>query len=366
MLRPGRLGRPPKSKSLSSFNSGLQCLEKLDSQFWRTDITYQDLNYSRIITVIPVYNGEAFIGQTLTSVAQQKLKPDRVIVIDDGSKDATPDIVRGFKGLTCEYLRNPTNLGVIKNYNRALDFASETDYLQILHADDLIAPDFYRVMTGLLDDCPGRGMAWCLDERIDENNRTLSLSGKPDGRTRIFSRDQFLCAKAEFRNQAFCATLFKTDRKPSPCLYEPDFLIVNDMVFYADFAVHCHRLVQINLLLGKYRWHGSNTTSAYAPTIQSLVLDEWKAMMRNEGRRGRGAGFFRRLKLGGLFAVRSGIKAKRFRQNGNPEYARKIVQAAQPIAGRPLWFAGQVLVELRDLAVYKLGGRVRHPKNVYG
>lgn len=115
---------------------------KLDSQFWGTAITYQELNYSRIITVIPVYNGQAFIGQTLASVAQQTLKPGRVIVIDDGSTDATPEIVRGFKELACEYIRNPTNLGLVKNYNRALDFAKETDYLQILHADDLIDPIF--------------------------------------------------------------------------------------------------------------------------------------------------------------------------------------------------------------------------------
>jgi hypothetical protein len=338
----------------------------LDSQFWRTDTTYQELNCSRIITVIPVYNGQAFIGQTLASVAQQTLRPDRVIVIDDGSTDATPEIIRGFKELACEYIRNPANLGVIKNYNRALDFAKETDYLQILHADDVINPDFYQVMTELLKDCPGRGMAWCLDERIDENNQSLSLSGKPDGRVKAVSKDQFLRAKAEFRNQAFCATLFKTNQKPAPCLYEPDFLIVNDMVFYADFAIHCQRLVQINLPLAKYRWHGSNTTSAYAPTMQSLVLDEWKAMMRNEGHRETPPGFFRKLKLKGLFAVRSGIKAKRFRQNGNPDYAGKIVQAAQPIAGRPLWIAGQALVELRDLALYQIGGRPRHPKNIYG
>jgi hypothetical protein len=100
--------------------------------------------------------------------------------------------------------------------------------------------------------------------------------------------------------------------------------------------------------------------------MQSLVLDEWKAMMRNEGHRETPPGVFRKLKLKGLFAVRSGIKAKRFRQNGNPDYAGKIVQAAQPIAGRPLWIAGQALVELRDLALYQIGGRPRHPKNIYG
>lgn len=221
-------------------------------------------------------------------------------------------------------------------------------------------------MTGLLEDCPGRGMAWCLDERIDENNQKLSLSGKPDGRVKVFSKDQFLRMKAEFGNQAFCATLFKTDHQPVPVAYHADLLIVNDVVFYAEFSLHCKKLVRINRPLGQYRWHGTNTTSAYAPSIQSLVLDEWKAMQLSEALRNRGMSRYRSAKLKGLFAVRSAIKARRFRQNGNPDYARKIVQAARPIAGWSLWLAGQALVELRDLAVYKIGGRVRHPKNIYG
>jgi hypothetical protein len=339
---------------------------KIGSPFWAINGSYQELNRASIITVIPVYNGQAFIDQTLASVAQQKLRPDRVIVIDDCSTDSTPDIVRSFRGLTCEYVRNPANLGVIKNYNRALDYAQEGEYLQILHADDLIAPEFYHVMVELLADCRGRGMAWCQDERIDENNQRLSVSGESDGRVKIFSKDEFLRTKAEFGNQAFCATLFKTARQPAPCQYHPDFLIVNDVVFYAEYGVHCEALIQINRLLAQYRWHGNNTTSSFAPTIQSLILDEWKAMMRNEELREKRPGPVRKLKLRGLFAVRSGIKAKRFRQNGNPGYANKIVQAARPITGWPLWIAGQILVELRDFTIYRLGGRKRHPKNIYG
>ena len=40
---------------------------------------------SKIISIIPVYNGAEFIGRTLASVAAQTLKPDRVIVLDGGT-----------------------------------------------------------------------------------------------------------------------------------------------------------------------------------------------------------------------------------------------------------------------------------------
>src|SRR5215813_11417136 len=80
---------------------------------------------SKIITVIPVYNGEKFIEQTLESVAKQTLRPDRLVVLDNCSTDGTEGIVKGFKPIQCEWIRNPKNLGLFGNCNRALEFASE-------------------------------------------------------------------------------------------------------------------------------------------------------------------------------------------------------------------------------------------------
>lgn len=321
---------------------------------------------SKIITAMPVFNGEAFIGQTLESIARQTLRPDRVVVLDNCSTDRTEAIVRDFKGLSCEFIRNPANLGLFGNFNRCLDFADQTEYLQILHADDTIEPEFYATMTGLLSDCDGRGLAWALDERIDENNQHLSNSGQPDGKIEVLTRDVFLQLKAEIRNQAFCATLLKTAGQPAPCKFPLDFPILGDMIFWAAFGAHSRKLVHIHRLLGKYRWHGGNQTVVLAPAIQPLILDEWRTMETNEALRGRGWSVSRKAKLKGLFAVRSGIKAKRVRQNGNAEYSREIVRAARNITGWPLWLAGKALVEARDFYLFKILGRRRHPKNIYG
>jgi glycosyltransferase involved in cell wall biosynthesis len=321
---------------------------------------------SKIITALPVLNGEAYIEQTLESIARQTLRPDRVVFLDNGSTDRTESMVRNFKGIPCEFIRNPTNLGLFGNFNRCLDFADQTEYLQILHTDDTLEPEFYEVMTGQLSDCAGRGLAWALDERIDENNRHLSNSGEPDGAFEVLTRDAFLQLKAEIRNQAFCATLLKTNGRPAPCRFPLDFPILGDMIFWAAFGAHCEKLVHVHRLLGKYRWHGLTQTVFLGPSIQALILDEWRTMETNEALRGRGWSRHRKLKLKGLLAVRSGIKAKRVRQNGNAAYSREIVQAARGITGWPLWLAGQVLVELRDFYLFTLLRRTRHPKNIYG
>jgi len=321
---------------------------------------------SQILTVIPVYNGEQFIAQTLASIARQTVRPDRVVILDNCSTDRTLEIVRNFPDLACEIFQNPTNLGLFGNLNRSLDFFGEAEYLQILHADDTIEPDFYEVMTRTLVDCEGYGLAWSLDERIDEQNRHLSFSGKADGKIEALTTDAYLQRKAELSNQSFCAVLFKTGGRPAPCRFREDFKIVGDIIFWAAFGVHCQKIVHVHRALAKYRWHGGNQTVFLAPALQPLILDEWRTMETNELLRGKGWSLFRKLKLKGLFAVRSGIKAKRVRQNGDLKYSREIAQAARVITGWPLWLAGKFLVELRDFAVYTVGGRTRHPKNIYG
>src|SRR6476660_9047448 len=155
---------------------------------------------SKIITVIPVYNGERFIEKTLESVARQTMRPDRVIVLDNCSTDNTARVVQNFKGITCEYIRNPKNLGLFGNCNRALEFATETKFLLLLCADDCIEPSFFQVLTSALDDCNGFGLAYSLDERIDENDKHLSISGKVTGTVEEIPQDVFLTRKAEIAN----------------------------------------------------------------------------------------------------------------------------------------------------------------------
>jgi len=321
---------------------------------------------SKIITAVPVRNGEEFIQQTLEAIARQTLRPDRVIIFDNRSSDRTLDIARAFAGFECEIsIAGLEGQCMFTNFNRALDFADQTDYLHILHADDTISPKFYEIMTAALAECDGRGLAWCLDERIDEKNAHLSYSGKADGTVTVLDRDSFLKRKAEIGNQAFCATLMKTAGQPVPVRFPLDYPVLGDQIFWAAYGAQCRQRVYVNQALAQYRWHGTNNTTFLGPSLQSLVLDEWRTMETNEALRGRGMSWHRALKLKGLFAVRSGIKAKRIRQQGNADYAQQIVRVTKEITGPWLWLAGQTLIEARDLYIYGILRHQRHPKNIY-
>ncbi|HEX3626188.1 MAG TPA: glycosyltransferase family 2 protein [Verrucomicrobiae bacterium] len=320
---------------------------------------------ARLTTVIPVRNGQEFITQTLESLAAQTVKPDRVIVLDNISTDATRKIVTEFKGLPIEFIQNPKDLGVFGNFDHCLDFADQTEYMQILHADDVISPRFYEEMIDAIKDCPGRALAWCVDERINERNQHMTYSGKPDGRVMILDRDTFLARKAEIGNQSFCATLLKTNYQPAPARFPLDMLVYGDMVYWARFGAHADKIAFINKPLAQYRWHETNQSVYVAPNLKFLVDDAWNTMQMAEKLRGKPTGKTRQMKLQGLMAVRCHIMAKRFRQLGNIPYSKTILTKGRTYTSLPIWLAGQMLVELRELLVFKIGRRPRHRQNIF-
>jgi len=89
--------------------------------------------------LIPAFNAEAWIAESLQSALAQTWEPKEIIVVDDGSSDRTLAIAEEFQS---EGIRIFTqkNEGAPAARNRAVS-ASNGDYIQWLDADDLLAPD---------------------------------------------------------------------------------------------------------------------------------------------------------------------------------------------------------------------------------
>ena len=99
--------------------------------------------------LIPAYNAERWIAQTLNSALAQTWARKEIIVVDDGSTDSTQNIVRTFSRSGVK-LASQRNGGAPAARNKALSFA-EGDYIQWLDADDLLAPDKIRLQLSARD-----------------------------------------------------------------------------------------------------------------------------------------------------------------------------------------------------------------------
>jgi hypothetical protein len=92
-----------------------------------------------VSVVVATYNRAQYLGTALDSLLSQTRLPDEVIVVDDGSSDRTPDVVRAY-GSRIRSLRQPENSGKSAALNRAIPLALGT-HLWIFDDDDLALPD---------------------------------------------------------------------------------------------------------------------------------------------------------------------------------------------------------------------------------
>jgi glycosyltransferase involved in cell wall biosynthesis len=88
--------------------------------------------------LIPAYNAEKWIKDTIESALNQTWPNKEIIIVDDGSTDNTLKIIKGFESMSVKVVVQE-NKGAPAARNRALSFA-QGDYIQWLDNDDLLAP----------------------------------------------------------------------------------------------------------------------------------------------------------------------------------------------------------------------------------
>ncbi len=304
---------------------------------------------AELTTVIPVYNGEKFILETLECLAAQRLRPDRVVVLDDSSTDRTPEIVREFSAIRCDFIRNEQDRGLFQNHNRALQLARETEYLHILHANDTVGPEFYSELVPLIKAAPAFAMAYSEHVFVREDGTPLKAIAESAAAARRLSLHEFLKNQSELKPIQLHSAVVKTGHRDVPVKFRLDLPQLGDVAFHSEFAPLCSEIWSHPRVLSFVRIHHDSATSKNILKLQAWVLDEWKAMELVLGiMKGKGMPTWQhRQKLKLLFAARCHVKTKSI-QAHNPEYAREIREAVMPITGQLYWRMAGVVVALRD------------------
>lgn len=122
---------------------------------WHGDMAL-NMHSSPLVSVcIPTYNYGRFIPDAIRSILSQSLTDFELIVVDNASNDATAEIVDPFvrSDPRIRVYRNTENIGIVKNFNRALECATG-EYVKILCADDLLAPSALEKSLVLIQSNP--------------------------------------------------------------------------------------------------------------------------------------------------------------------------------------------------------------------
>jgi glycosyltransferase involved in cell wall biosynthesis len=112
------------------------------------------MNKPLVSIIIPAYNAEKFLAETLSSALAQTWSNKEIIVVNDGSTDGSADIVNAFSSSQVVLL-NQANKGASAAKQTGLEYA-RGEFIQYLDADDVLAVNKIEMQMNALKDQPDK------------------------------------------------------------------------------------------------------------------------------------------------------------------------------------------------------------------
>lgn len=220
-----------------------------------------------ISVVIPIYNAQRHLPRMLSCLQSQIYKDFEVILVDDGSEDAS--------GLICGkitendsrfvYIRQD-NSGVSAARNRGMELARGA-YITFLDADDEIEPDYLQVLLRTLEenDCP---MAVC-DVAVVLNGEEVQRFSCASGVLEQTEALNLLLSRRKI-NSGPCAKLFR--REVLRDVAFPGLKAYEDILFVMDVMCRCSRIAVTDGTRYRYIQNSGSAMGSFLKTPSADVV----------------------------------------------------------------------------------------------
>jgi glycosyltransferase involved in cell wall biosynthesis len=138
----------------------------------------------KIACVIPSYNHARDVREAIQSVLQQSPSPEKLVIIDDGSKDDSVEVIRAIKDPRI-HLIVQENQGAHAALTRGLELSIDCDFISVLNSDDRYHPARFARCVALFDRYPEFQFVCSRIRLIDESGKPV---GQRDSRQRRLNR----------------------------------------------------------------------------------------------------------------------------------------------------------------------------------
>ncbi|HWB24744.1 MAG TPA: glycosyltransferase family 2 protein [Chitinophagaceae bacterium] len=204
----------------------------------------------KVAVVMATYNGEKFLRQQLDSVLQQTYRNIELIAVDDCSTDGTFKLLKQYaaRHKNIRVFRNETNIGYIKNFEKAIRLAT-AEYIALCDQDDIWLPDKISI---LMDYINNASVVYCNSELIDDKGN--SLNKKMTDLKKLDSYDDclsFLIGNGVFGHAQLMRKSLALEAMPFPEDCPHDWILP----FIASFS---GTVKFVDKPLVKYRQHAEN------------------------------------------------------------------------------------------------------------
>ena len=128
-----------------------------------------------ISVVMPVFNNEQYLKESIESVLRQTYDNYEFIIINDGSTDSSKKIIEKFKQDDDRIiLLTQKNLGITKSLNRAIKY-SNGDYIARMDADDICDPKRFELQIQHMKKNPNIDIVGSMVSLISKKGETIKF-----------------------------------------------------------------------------------------------------------------------------------------------------------------------------------------------
>lgn len=222
-----------------------------------------------ISIVLPVYNGEKYLKESIDSILAQTYKNWELLIVDDCSTDSSAEIAKEYAegDERINYYRNENNLRLPRNLNKGFRLA-KGDYLTWTSDDNRYKPTALEKMYYALKKNQNAQFVFASCRVIDSEGTEVEYIMVDDKR------------KKEIIGHNIVGACFMYTRKVYEEVgeYNSEFTLVEDYDYWQRICAKFNAIV-ISEILYEYRWHEGALTSTMRKDAFNSVLE--KMLLKN-------------------------------------------------------------------------------------
>lgn len=239
-------------------------------------------NKPLISVIVPVYNVQKYIRQCLNSIILQTYRNLEIILIDDGSKDASLKIIREYEKKDNRIkVLTQKNEGVSKTRNKGIAL-SKGDYISFIDSDDYISLSLYQKFVNSINNAKTNPDLFCFNISFYFEKQNLENIGaghsfdirdwqnRKDENT-IHTFDD--CTRPFSGNLSSCNKIFKRSFLVGNNLYFPDRRCFEDFQFSFFCLLAAKSIILTNERLYSYRKISKNSLTRNYNTYVFDIFD---------------------------------------------------------------------------------------------
>jgi glycosyltransferase involved in cell wall biosynthesis len=255
--------------------------------------------------VVPCYKLAHMLPECVNSILKQDYENFEVLIMDNCSPDRTPEVAQSFNDPRVKHIRNESNLGHIRNFNKGISLARGKYVWMVLVDDMLRSPHVLGRYVDLMERNPGVGFVFCRGVELHEGKETGIARWADHGdEDHIWKDGSFFHRLIEANRVVACSVFVRKECYPKPGPYQLDLPWASDWYVSCMIAMHFD-VAYLSEPMVTVRIHEQSLTAqCYRDHARLCIGDELGVLRRVE----------REAELAGIASLRGACEAALIRR----------------------------------------------------